>query len=203
MSQTRRANVPADLEPGVQHRALLFDWDGTLADSHRANHRAFAEVVRRLGVELSWEWFSARTGTSFPDALAELLGDRVPEDIEPLVAARDAAYLRQLDLVHEHPAVAGLLRREHGRRHTAIASGGHIATLRPTAEALGLAPLVEQIVTLDDVDAGKPAPDLFLRAAGLLGVRPGECLVYEDSDEGLEAARRAGMDAVDVRAVTS
>jgi len=65
--------------------------------------------------------------------------------------------------------------------------------VEPTVEAIGLRSLFNTIVTLDDVAAGKPAPDLFLLAAERMGVAPCECIVYEDSDTGLEAARRAGM----------
>lgn len=80
-----------------------------------------------------------------------------------------------------------------------MATGGSAAAVLPTMDALGLRSLFDVIVTRDDVGRGKPSPDDFMRAADLLRVRPPHCLLYEDSDEGLEAAAAAGMDAVDVR----
>lgn len=69
----------------------------------------------------------------------------------------------------------------------------------PTLRALGLEQHFNAIVTRDDVRRGKPAPDIFLEAAHRLAVAPETCLVYEDSDQGLQAAVEAGMDAIDVR----
>jgi len=81
----------------------------------------------------------------------------------------------------------------------AVASNGQRSVVERTIETIGLRSLFHTIVTLDDVEIGKSAPDLFLLAAERMGVAPDECIVYEDSDAGLEAARRAGMRSIDVR----
>ncbi len=81
----------------------------------------------------------------------------------------------------------------------AIASNGQRFVVEPTINAIKLGSLFNPIVTLDDVAVGKPAPVLFLLAAEKMGVPPYECIVYEDSDGGLEAARRAKMRWIDVR----
>ena len=83
----------------------------------------------------------------------------------------------------------------------AVASGGDVTIVERTLAQIGLRGFFEAVVGIGEITTGKPAPDLFLRAAELLRMRPGQCFVYEDSDEGLEAARRAGMRAVDVRQV--
>lgn len=120
-------------------------------------------------------------------------------DAGAVAPARDRNYLLRIAEVSEVRLVVDVLRMEHLRRKTALATGGGAATVLPTVEALGLRPLFDVIVTRDDVVRGKPSPDLFLKAADLLGIGPARCIVYEDSDEGLEAAAAAGMDAIDVR----
>ena len=81
----------------------------------------------------------------------------------------------------------------------AVASGGPGAVVRPSLAAVGLLAVFDTVVTIEDVGRPKPAPDLFVEAAARLGVRTQDCLVLEDSPQGLQAARAAGMTAVDVR----
>ena len=104
-----------------------------------------------------------------------------------------------LHTIKEIKAVADIARAHHGQVPIAVASSGMGRVVTKTLTAVGLLPLFDVIVTADDVTHGKPAPDLFLLAAERLGVAPADCIVYEDGDPGLEAARRAGMRAVDVR----
>ncbi len=202
--QFKRAKNICDLEPGPRYQALIFDWDGTLADSHTANYEAFAQTMRVRGIEINRSWFNARTGLSTADmaaAAAQPYGTLL--NMENLKRERDAAYLELLPTVRPIVEVVQVLKQHRSRLKTAIASGGQAVTLLPTARAIGLDSLVDVIVTLDDVKAGKPSPDVFLRAAKELGVNPGSCLVYEDSNEGLAAAQAAGMDAIDVRDITA
>jgi beta-phosphoglucomutase-like phosphatase (HAD superfamily) len=84
----------------------------------------------------------------------------------------------------------------------AVASGGTREIVKATLLATNLLALFDAVVTIEDVQGrGKPAPDIFLEAARRLRVSPNECTVFEDSDEGIEAARLAGMTATDVRLV--
>lgn len=84
----------------------------------------------------------------------------------------------------------------------AVASGGTREIVKATLLATNLLALFDTVVTIEDVQGrGKPAPDIFLEAARRLRVSPGECTVFEDSDEGIKAARLAGMTATDVRLV--
>jgi len=83
----------------------------------------------------------------------------------------------------------------------AVATGGRRAVFTATLRATGLGWLFDAVVTIDEVRHGKPAPDLFLLAAERLGVVPCDCVVYEDSLQGLRAAQVAGMTAIDVTVV--
>ena len=85
----------------------------------------------------------------------------------------------------------------------AVASGGPAAIVIPTLEVTALRSLFDTVVTIEDVKRPKPDPDLFLEAAKRLNVAPAQCLVLEDSREGLEAAKRAGMRVIDVLKVTT
>ncbi|MEV4872808.1 HAD-IA family hydrolase [Streptomyces syringium] len=117
-------------------------------------------------------------------------GDELFELVDALLCADGPVTSPvELTLVAEH-------RRGHGAMYDAMNSGNLDV---PRLSATGLEGLFDVVVTREDVARGKPAPDLFTEAARRLGVRPARCLVVEDADEGLAAARAAGMDAVDVR----
>ncbi|MFK0256170.1 HAD family hydrolase [Streptomyces sp. NPDC090445] len=190
-----------DLTP---HHAdcLLFDWDGTLVDSQYANYRAMAAVLATEGVRLEQEWFDARTGLSSGEMIRTLIRERALELSRPvghLVADRDEMFLKEAHAVRPHREVLQVVEAMHGRVPMAVASGGARRVIEETLRHQPFSGHFDTLVTRDDVDRGKPAPDIFLRAAELLAVRPARCTVYEDSDEGIEAARSAGMTVIDVR----
>ena len=120
-------------------------------------------------------------------------------DIDGTQEDKERRYLEMLHTVQEIKAVADIARAHQGKVPIAVASSGMRRVVEQTLTATGLIGLFDVIVTADDVKHGKPAPDLFLLAAERLGVAPADCIVYEDGDPGLEAARRAQMRAVDVR----
>ena len=105
-------------------------------------------------------------------------------------------FARRIPELKALPAVAELARRLHGRYPMAVASGSAEPTVRASLEATGLIDLFPVIITPEYVKHGKPAPDMFLLAAERMGVPPGECLVLEDGQKGLDAAAAAGMQAV-------
>jgi beta-phosphoglucomutase-like phosphatase (HAD superfamily) len=200
----RRATSVSDLEPPAHIAALIFDWDGTLADSQHTNYVGLSAALSRQGLILPQSWFDARTGLSTREMARAFARERHAQiDLDRLIIDRDRHYLTNLRHIAEVPAVVDLARRHHGRRPLALATGGGRRTVSPTIDHLGLRPLFDTVVTREDVEQGKPAPDLFLLAAQRLDIKPGRCLVYEDSDEGLQAAARAGMPAVDVRPLRS
>lgn len=193
-----------DLAPRTA-ACLLFDWDGTLVDTQYANYRAMAAVLAPEGVDLEQEWFDARTGLSSAEMIRALQDERnlrLSRPVDDIVADRDALFLKNAHTVRPLAPVLDVVDAMRGRLPMAIASGGarHVieATLRhqPFHDAFGA------LVTRDDVERGKPAPDIFLAAARALGADPSRCLVYEDSDEGVAAAHAAGMAVIDVRPYT-
>jgi beta-phosphoglucomutase-like phosphatase (HAD superfamily) len=199
---SRMAHDIADLEPNSRYRALLFDWDGTLVDSLRTNYAVTAESLAERDLPLDWDWYQTQTGISGVQLIAQVAQDhgRIV-DVDEI--ARDCAAKLRLRLTDislvEH--VANILREHHTDRLTALATGGPAAIVLPTVASLGIADMFDVVVTLSDVERGKPHPDIFRKVAELLDVPPQECLVYEDTDEGLLAAQRAGMDSIDVRPI--
>ncbi len=197
-----QAQNAGHLEPLDRHVGLIFDWDGTLADSQAVAFAAMAEALTHHGADLHQEWFDARTGIS-TDEMVSLVGQLqgLELDIPAVVGHRNEAYLARLHQVGEVALVTATLRKHHGTRPLALATGNTRDAVTRTARALGLLSYFDVVVTREDAERGKPAPEIFLTAARRLGLSPSRCLVYEDSDEGMEAAKAAGMDAIDVRAL--
>jgi HAD superfamily hydrolase (TIGR01509 family) len=118
--------------------------------------------------------------------------------MDPLAvtAAQRAEYERFLPTVRPIAPVVELAVRVARSAPVSVASGGERKIVLRTLELIGLGDTFSVVVTAEDVSHGKPAPDMFLLAAERMGVAPGQCVVFEDSVLGLEAAKRAGMTAV-------
>src|SRR4029077_13533534 len=120
-------------------------------------------------------------------------------DVEVAAHEKERLFLEDIDSLEPVHSVKEIAHRETGRRKMAVASGGWKSIINQSLGAVGLNDLFDAIVGADDVKHGKPAPDIFLKAAQQLGLKPEECLVYEDGDLGIQAARAAGMEVIDVR----
>ena len=180
--------------------AIIFDCDGTIADTLPVHFQTFREALGEQGYELTPEWYQARTGLSSGrlfEAYEKAFG--VTLDRDALLARCRRLYDNHLDVLREHGFAAGIAREQFGHVPMAVASAGLKSIVISTLRTLDLLELFEHVVTVEDVKHPKPAPDLYLLAAGKLGVPPERCLVFEDTEEGLEAARNAGMRAIDVR----
>jgi HAD superfamily hydrolase (TIGR01493 family) len=188
------------LLPFAGARALIFDCDGTLADTGLLHFRAFEAAMAADGFAVDLGWYGARVGLSrrhLLDAYEAAFGATL--DRTAITRRSVDGYVAAIADLEEIAVVAAIARAYRGRLPMAVASGGEASVLRASLGATGLASLFDAVVSIDDVGAGKPDPALFLEAARRLGVSPAECQVYEDSDEGLEAARRAGIPAHDIR----
>jgi beta-phosphoglucomutase-like phosphatase (HAD superfamily) len=144
-------------------------------------------------------WYLHRAGYS-EHALMDLfeMDYAVTVDRGQVVASMRQRFLEDITGVEQIMKVAAIARSHHGRLPLAVASGGSREIVSACLQAVDLASLFTEIVTIEDVKRPKPAPDLFLEAARRLRVSPANCIVFEDSPQGLDAARSAGMHAVDV-----
>ena len=181
-------------------KALIFDCDGTLADTMPLHWRAWQEIARRYGLHFPEDRFYSLGGVPSRDIL-KMLSEEQNRPLDPLLASREkeAMYLPYVSEVREIEAVVSIARKHFGILPMGVASGGIKPHITKVLTHLGILNLFQAIVTSEDVQRQKPAPDIFLEAARRLGVDPRDCRAYEDTDLGLQAIRSAGMDAVDVR----
>jgi beta-phosphoglucomutase-like phosphatase (HAD superfamily) len=188
----------------VSIQGLIFDCDGTLADTMPLHWRAWEAILSRHPLRLSRDRFYNLGGVPSRDIL-KMLGQEqgIPIDHIAVSREKEAEYLPLIAQVEPVNAVVGIARAHHLILPMAIASGGLRHTIEKVLDHLQIRHLFNAIVTSEDVHHQKPAPDIFLEAARRLGVPPHLCRAYEDTDLGLQAIRAAGMEAVDVRLLPS
>jgi beta-phosphoglucomutase family hydrolase len=181
-------------------QALIFDCDGTLADTMPLHWRAWQSVAQRYQLQFPEDRFYSLGGVPSRDIL-EMLSAEQGRPLDPIQASheKEAAYLPYLSEIREIKPIADIARENYGKIPMAVASGGIQVHINAVLEHLGLLHLFNTVVTSENVTRQKPAPDIFLEAARRLGVPPQFCRAYEDTDLGLQAIRAAGMEAVDVR----
>lgn len=179
---------------------LIFDCDGTLTDSMPAHYLAWRETFGRYDIPFSEERFYSLGGMP-TDKIAEMLGSEHGIALDPAEVSqqKEEAFLEQLVHVLPVEKVVEIAKREKGRRKLAVASGGFRWVIEEQLAHIGLKDWFDVIVTKEDTERHKPHPDVFLEAARRMNVSPDRCLVFEDADLGFEAARRAGMQVIDVR----
>jgi beta-phosphoglucomutase-like phosphatase (HAD superfamily) len=179
---------------------LIFDCDGTLADTMPLHWLAWNQITSRHGIHFPEDRFYSLGGVPSRDIL-KLLRDEQGLGIDPLAVAKEKelAYLELMNQVGPIHQVVTIAREHHGRLPMAVASGGIRPIIEKVLIHLGIRDMFEALVTSEDVTNQKPAPDIFLEAARRIGVAPELCRAYEDTDLGMTAIRSAGMHAVDVR----
>jgi beta-phosphoglucomutase-like phosphatase (HAD superfamily) len=181
-------------------QGIVFDCDGTLADTMPLHWRAWQVISRRHGFSLPEDRFYSLGGVPSRDIL-KLLSAEQGIALNPLAVAREkeVEYLPLIAQVEPINTVVGVAREHYGKIPLAVASGGTKRIIEQVLNHLGIRSLFQAVVTSEDVVNQKPAPDIFLEAARRIGVPPQFCRAYEDTDLGMQAIRAAGMEAVDVR----
>ncbi len=184
----------------TEPRGIIFDCDGTLADTMPLHWRA-------------WQLISAKHRFAFPEDRFYSLGGVPSRDIVKMLCAeqglaldhlavareKEAAYLPLIAQVEPINVVVSIARQNYGKIPLAVASGGSRRIIQQVLEHLGILHLFQAVVTNEEVLNQKPAPDIFLEAARRSGVPAQFCRAYEDTDLGMQAIHAAGMEAVDVR----
>ena len=199
MNTTQQKGTIADWRL-QDYTAILFDCDGTLADTMPAHYRAWLHVTKHHGILFDEDRFYALGGRPTRDILATLANEASIEiDLDNASEMKESAFLEQMEYVKAIDPVIAALRRAHGHVPVAVVTGGYRDVCEKILLQIGIREFFDCIVASEDTNRHKPHPDPFLEAARRLGVAPEGCLVWEDSDLGIEAARQAGMSWIDVR----
>jgi len=185
-------------------KALIFDCDGTLADTMPLHYLAWRDTMLRYGIDFPEDRFYALGGVPTTDIATMLLAEAgIGADGAAVAHEKELAYMAHLAHVRPHPAVLPIVLAHRGKLPMAVATGSQRWIAARTLEQLGMADWFDAVVCAEDVARPKPAPDIFLEAARRLGAEPHACVVYEDSVPGFKAAAAAGMQCVDVHTLTS
>ena len=197
MTEPKTQNgFPLELPPG-DFAAYIFDCDGTLADTMPTHYRAWQAALgkyeRNFPEAMFYELGGVPTGR-IVEILNERHGLKLP--VGATVAYKEAVFLELSPQIAAIEPVVALARQFYGVKPLAVASGGHRRIVMNTLRALGIVELFRAVVTSEDYQRGKPAPDPFLEAALRLNVPPERCLVFEDTATGIAAATAAGMQSV-------
>ena len=187
------------IEPHIQ--GLIFDSDGTLVDTMPLHYRAWQELTETRGMHFPEALFYELAGVP-SDKITEILNEKFGYQLDPQKTAEEKEQLflkKYLPQAKPIEPVVAIAKAYKGKLPMAVATGGIPPVDHFAMKTIGLEDFFDAIVTSEDVQHGKPAPDTFLEAARRLNVEPQYCMVFEDSNMGLEAAKRAGMAGVDIR----
>ncbi len=189
-----------NVEDYVNAKGLIFDCDGTIADTMPAHYVAWREVMGRYGIEFGEDRFYALGGVPTVDIVALLSREQnVEVDVEAVSKEKEEAFHEFLHEVGVVAPVVGIAERYRGEKPMAVATGTERWSALRVLNHLEIFDWFDALVCSEEVARPKPAPDVFLEAAKRIGVAAEDCVVFEDTDLGLEGGREAGMRVVDVR----
>ncbi|HUQ73010.1 MAG TPA: beta-phosphoglucomutase family hydrolase [Planctomycetaceae bacterium] len=184
--------------------AIIFDCDGTLADTMPAHYEAWVATMSRYAVTFDEDLFYGLGGwptLQVAEHLLSLSKPAKPVTAEQIVVEKEALFEQSLAAIRPIAPVVEVARRHKNKLPMAVASGGLRRIVDATLNQLGIADWFQTIVTCEDVTRHKPEPDIYLEAARRLNVVPSMCLAFEDTDPGVQSAYAAGMQVVDVRSL--
>jgi beta-phosphoglucomutase family hydrolase len=180
-------------------KALIFDLDGTLANTMPLHFEAWKKTAELMGFDYSFEFLSSCAG--MPSAkIIELLNTKYNHSIDPqeFSARKEEFFAKEMHQITEIKPVTDLVYKYHNQLPMAVGTGGKRNIAQETMEILGLDKYIPILVSADDVQKHKPEPETFLKCADLMGIDPKNCQVFEDGLLGIQAAEKAGMMVTDV-----
>ncbi len=183
-------------------KAVLFDWDGTLADTRQVIVATFQQVSREVGVSVNTEFIERRIGTGAAQTFREILQTAgKPFDdalIKRLLEKKIQVEMGMSRKVKLFPGALTLLEALQGKTRIALASMNNRPIIEDLLNAMNISDCFEVTLTVEEVSKFKPDPEIFLKTASKLNCPPANCVVVEDSIFGVQAAKAAGMDCVAV-----
>jgi beta-phosphoglucomutase family hydrolase len=189
-----------DIKPGI--RGLIFDLDGTLADTMPYHFIGWKVACRKYGAEIDTAFLRKHTGSPgwiIADEIIKACKLNGSVTVEQIMNEKLAEFYRQQHQVRPIEPVVDIVRKYHGKIPMAIGTGGHREAVERTLQITDLRRYFDIIITANDVDNFKPHPETFLKCAELMKIDPEYIEVFEDAELGIEAAIEAGMTVTDVR----
>ena len=180
-------------------KGLIFDLDGTLADTMPIHYIAWKNAASKYGINYTTELFIQMAGIPvYPsvEKINEIFGTNI--DPKEMGDSKEAEFEKNMHLTPEIKVVTDLVREYYGKIPMAVGTGGSRRLSLKTLEIIGLKGYFDILVTSEDVANFKPHPETFLKCAELMGVDPSDCEVFEDGILGMQAAQTAGMMVTDV-----
>ena len=193
-------NVDLKLKlPVGPFKAYLFDCDGTIVDSMPLHYVAWKKALLEWNCEFAEDLFYAWGGMPVTEIIATLNTQQgLAMPVEELQSRKEGLYFEILHELKGVPEVLEHIKASHGQIPFAVVSGSTRDSVTKSLEALGLLDRFDTRVCAGDYRKSKPDPEPFLIAAERLGVAPKDCLVFEDTDMGIQAATAAGMASVKI-----
>jgi HAD superfamily hydrolase (TIGR01509 family) len=181
-------------------KGLIFDCDGTLADTMPLHWQSWHEEMARYGLTCPQEFLESHKGAHVAD-IVRIYNETFGTELDPVQFAKDKELRshQKIPTVNPIQPVVDLVHQSRGNYPMAVVSGGNQRNVELTLRVLGIRDDFITVITADDGFPAKPEPAMFLEAAKRIGVAPEFCQVFEDGDFGIDAARRAGMIATDIR----
>ena len=185
--------------PAGSFGAYLFDCDGTIVDSMPLHYVAWKTALAEWNCTFDEQLFYAWGGTPVAEIISSLnerQGLKMP--VEAVATRKENIYLGLLPQLKAVPEVVEHIDAQHGRIPFAVVSGSTRESVTASLAALKLLDKFDTLVCAGDYKKSKPNPEAFLLAAAKLGIVPESCLVFEDTDMGIQAAQAAGMASVKI-----
>ncbi|MBI5035719.1 HAD family phosphatase [Candidatus Micrarchaeota archaeon] len=184
------ARAPDALQGSI--KAVIFDLDDVLVSTSEANALAYEEACALAGASFSRAELEKAKGLNWRESIPLFSGAKDAETIKRIHDLKAEVYEKHLHAAREITVMSSLA-RALGSKRLCVATAASRKCAEAVLKKFALGGLFEFIVTSAEVEKGKPSPDLFLEAAKRFGVKPSECLVIEDSENGVKAAKAAGM----------
>jgi beta-phosphoglucomutase len=179
------------------YSGVLFDWDGTLADTRKVILASFQQALKTVGVQADAVYVERRIGIGAKLTFKEILkGAGKPFDdtlIKRLIEEKVKSEINLADKVKLFPGAKDLLEALQGKVKLALASMNNRPVINHLLRVVGIESCFDEVVAVEEVEKSKPDPEIFLKAAAKLAVSPAECVVVEDSIFGVQAAKTAGI----------
>ena len=175
-------------------KALIFDLDGTLADTMPVHFMAYKHILKEYGIDFTPELFATLAGIPAIETI-EKLNELFGKHMDPKEVGhfKEREYEKIMHKMKPVAPVVDLVKHYHGKMPMAVGTGGYHRLAWKTLKILELDHFFDILVSSEDVSHPKPHPETFLKCAERLGVAPEVCQVFEDGEPGVQAAKAAGM----------